>query len=405
MAAQAAAEAAAEAVQDAQLNRDEALTGADESEIIRDPEVIERDEEDLLAALRELDTGSDIEWGVHKISGPPDERGFIEKLASQQLNLQYFRDKYGPGEYKVLGRRGGYYVKGGYKQIKISTVGYVKPSDRPQTDPTADILKVLDAKSKARNDELKSWAMLLVPVLGPALIEFIKPKNNVSELLAGMAALQKLTPEQPKPPSLMTQINDLIGAMGKIKELGGANEPAPTGSTWVDVLRDGIKDFAPVFGAMANRVGGRMPPLIPGTTSPATPLPMPSSEAPSGPSNPAPSTPSGAPAPDSSPNSGSPDPMALFLGWLRQTLEQLVVKAAANKNPQLYAEVMYDNVPEGIDPKSLVDFLKTDTWWAQLANFYPPATPYQGWFTQMRDALLEIASDTNNGQDNEDEAE
>jgi hypothetical protein len=77
-----------------------------------------------------------------------------------------------------------------------------------------------------------------------------------------------------------------------------------------------------------------------------------------------------------------------ILPWLSATLQQLIVQAGKNRDPELYAEVTLDNVPDGIDAKQLIPFLERPDWWAQLQSFAPAVSPYPAWFADYREAVL-----------------
>lgn len=79
-----------------------------------------------------------------------------------------------------------------------------------------------------------------------------------------------------------------------------------------------------------------------------------------------------------------------LLPWLNATLQSLIHQAARNKDPELYAEVTLDNVPDGVNPKDLIPFLERADWWAQLQGFAPAVSPYPAWFADYRTALLSM---------------
>jgi hypothetical protein len=356
-------------------------------------------QEEVFRALRELGTSDDeIVWQVVKMSGPPNQRGFIEKLSTSQLDLQFFRDSYGPGDYRVMGYRGSQYVKGGHRTVKISDVGY-KPQPAAAAVPAggsaADIIAALDKRNEARASELKSWAAILVPVLGPAILKLFERKSEVGELVQGLAALKGLTPDPPKPEGLESQLDRIMGVMEKLKEAQGAQ--SSTGATWVDIVRDGISALKGPAEALAGRLIAPGLPALP-------PTPMIVGPAPFGPTSmPTPAPGSGAPlsSAPTSPPGGNGDssaaaqpppvqPVMSFLPWLRDNLQALIYQAGRNKDPGLYASVMLDNLPPGTDPALLKGFIERADWWAQLKTFAPGVTPYPAWFEEFREAVLEI---------------
>lgn len=79
-----------------------------------------------------------------------------------------------------------------------------------------------------------------------------------------------------------------------------------------------------------------------------------------------------------------------FLTWFRDNLAALIYQAGRNKDPGLYASVMLDNIPPGLDPALLKGFIERPDWWAQLTQFAPGVAPYPAWFEEFREAVLEI---------------
>jgi hypothetical protein len=343
------------------------------------------EEADLLRALRELEGAEEIQWTVHKLSGPLDERGFIEKLGSSQLDLQRFRDVYGPGEYRLTGFRNGLYVKGGHKVVKISAVAY-KRADAPAApargDSAAEIIAALDARQREKNTEWKSWAQVLVPVLGPPLIAAVfGKKDSVKDLVEGLAALQGLQPERKDPEPFEAQLDRMTGALTKLKELAGDDKSA--GSTWVDLVRDAIQAAGPAVSGLATQLAMRRAAAMRGPPMTAAALP----DAPP-PAIAAPLSANGSAAPPfGAPGNG--ESMQL-IPWLRSLVELLLVKAAQDKDPALYAEVTYDDIPDGVNPADLRAFIEKADWWTQLLAFDPRLQPYQGWMARYREELLTI---------------
>ena len=66
------------------------------------------------------------------------------------------------------------------------------------------------------------------------------------------------------------------------------------------------------------------------------------------------------------------------------------MQASRDKDPEFYAEVVADNLPDGTKPEEILQYLAREDWWPMFANFAPAVAPYQGWFQQFRDAFIEI---------------
>jgi hypothetical protein len=97
--------------------------------------------------------------------------------------------------------------------------------------------------------------------------------------------------------------------------------------------------------------------------------------------------------------------MLAMLAWLRATLQQLAFQAAKNGNPELYAEVVLDNVPPGVNVAEFKSHLLRDDWWSVLTQFCPEVAPYKGWMTQFRQYTLEMIEEQAKTQDSNESPE
>lgn len=79
-----------------------------------------------------------------------------------------------------------------------------------------------------------------------------------------------------------------------------------------------------------------------------------------------------------------------MLPWLRATLEQLLVQAAHDRDPDLYAQVTLDNLPNYVDATTLVRFLERPDWWALVQQVDARVAHYVGWFEAYREMLLAL---------------
>jgi hypothetical protein len=83
-------------------------------------------------------------------------------------------------------------------------------------------------------------------------------------------------------------------------------------------------------------------------------------------------------------------PLAM-LNWFRAVLEQtLLPKARTNSNPELYAEVLLDNLPDGVTVADLLPLLERNTWWPDLQGLAPEVSRHPIWFRDFRAALIQM---------------
>jgi hypothetical protein len=84
--------------------------------------------------------------------------------------------------------------------------------------------------------------------------------------------------------------------------------------------------------------------------------------------------------------------------WLKAQVGHLVVQAARGKSPELYAEVLLDNLPPFITPGEILERLKVDDALTQLAQIDERVTQYAEWFEEFRDAVLEFLEPEDSAQ-------
>jgi hypothetical protein len=76
------------------------------------------------------------------------------------------------------------------------------------------------------------------------------------------------------------------------------------------------------------------------------------------------------------------------LQWLRGTITQLLVQAAKNSRPRIYAEVVLDNLPDFITPQDLIDRLLNENWLQQLQQIDARVAQHAEWFGRFREYVL-----------------
>jgi hypothetical protein len=313
---------------------------------------------DELRAIAEMEGGSDIKWTVTRTSDFGNKRaGYVGTLTTGDVSMETIANEWGKGTYRVRGTRSnGQFVK--------QTTVIIAEEPKRQTsqtlmpaggNSTQDLLAILDAREAKSSETMLKWAAILAPLLAPALQNLFAGQKGttLSELTTALANIKAL--DGGGKVDQMTEFTKLLELVDRVK-----GDPAgATGSNWVDVIRDGIKELGPMAGAiLAARGGLPAPPKVTQVPTEGAALAAPE------------------------------DPMIQLLAWLKSQLEALTYQASMNKDPSLYAEVMLDNMPPSADPKFLRDYLAKDDWWTALANFHAPVQPYKSWFEEARVELL-----------------
>jgi hypothetical protein len=417
-----------------QLEAAAAVLSAAAGNQVLDDEDLEAAEisEDVLEGLRRLDQGGNrVTWYVY--SDTPgksgDSEGYVEKLKTEHLDEQRFKTRYGPGEFRVMGRTSdGHYVKGSHKVIKISDIGAEAPAAARSTDNDAvtlmrELRTADDARQRARDESLKTYATILaapLATLGAALIAR-RPAVDIAALVTALKPAQSA-------PTLADMTTALVNLKAVQGDGGGNNNidmvlkvlerlpDLPQGTQgeggWLGFLRDLIKEAAPhareLFAQRAAPQQGQLPPgatagpaFGPGVT-PGAVLPRP---APTNGASPPTPTASAASPPSSSDSGTNPneasDMWRIAEPWLRRRAEDLHEWAAANLEVPLCAEMLLASVPKlfraALSAAELHAFLQRPDWWGVLTAFHPPLHPYQAWIDDLRVEVSGLLVDEING--------
>lgn len=345
----------------------------------------EDDAQELFAGLDELRATQGVLFQVHRTE-PVDRAGYCREYPANIFSLERVTKDYGPGVYRVKVKANARYIPGG-GTFKIAEG--VPVEERVDAAPSSvqDMLAVLKADKDKRMDTAREWAVILAPLLVPVVSNlFGGNRGQVSELIQGLAALKELQPPPPAAPDMMTQLDTLSAALGKLKELRGDEAPS-TGSTWVDVARDAITSLSeaarPMLQGLAMRSGAIrvLPPAAPVRVLPQ-PAPHPQPAA-------APPAPvAAAPAADST-TEVQPVGLMALVPWLRQIAADMAYQASRDKDPELYAAVVTDNLPQGANARELLAFIERADWWEMLQQVQPAVVSFPGWFEKFRAAVID----------------
>lgn len=376
-------------------------------------EQLNRETADVIATMRELEGADEIKWRIYRTADPePSRNGYLATWTGSQISQDRIRDKFGGGKYKFIG----YYTNGRYAAHKVIVIA----DDAPRTEgskvnsqngPQFDLSGFLaqqdarDQRRRAEEEERRRYeeereekrsrdrltliaavatpaATVLAALLGnrgpdmASLITAMKPPDPL-QLLAGLKTLM------PEPQPVVPQpdaIDKAITIMEKIDALKGN----PNGETnWMDLLREVIKSAGPGAGqaiavlaqraaaARAERAGTVQPQVLSAPAQPA--LPSPENAAPLG---------AGADV--------NILKAARLIPWLKAQIEKFLPAARRRgSDPELYAALMLDELPEDQDADALTQFVERPDWFEWLKSIDPRVAESPQWFAQMRAHLLE----------------
>src|SRR5580693_71227 len=265
------------------------IVADDSGELTLDGEKSELPEDsDELRALAELDPGGDITFQIWKTM-PINEKGFVGQLTASELTVENIQQEFGKGRYRVRGiRSNGTYAKQTTIDIARDPKGSAPAVSAQAATPMQDYIAFIDAREARSSQNMREWATILAP-LGAALIPALIGNKGptLAELTTTLTNLKSLNGGNDSSLGKIEEVTKLIEA---VRGIGGDDK---TGSTWVDLIRDGVKELGPAIGAIvATR--------IPGVSAPPAALPKPATP----------------PAAAPTPTPEGKDPMSELLSWL-----------------------------------------------------------------------------------------
>jgi hypothetical protein len=344
-------------------------------------------EDDALAELRGLGGAGEYKYTVSRVSNEPGKKsGYCKTYAIGDLSLDSIREEFGGGKYRVR------VTDAQGKYVSIATVDIV---DLPKTASAP-------AAVAAPNADLQGIA---------ALLQSVKPatggESGMTQILVAMIASQGemmkaiAAGNKDKGPSPM-EIIAMIKSMQPEKSATDPVELLLRGlelgkgmvggeSSMMDIAREGLGIIGPLISQ------GKQPPVpvarLPhrGPPAPAAQLPHLGDAAPVAPlvTN-DPATPEGANV-----------KVLQQIDWIRKQLAALVHHAARDKSPELYAEVMLDNLPPFITSAEIMEHIGAPDAIAKLAQLDERVNQYLPWFEEFRVAISEFLSPDDDADDDD----
>lgn len=400
-----------------------ARVSVENSEI--DPDT--RAEAEELAQLNE-DEGGEIFRAIDELRGvqgttvvivkisPAEEAGFCDNVAVAEFSHEMMKNRYGAGSYKVRIRGPKGWIPGG-GNVRISPVG-IKP--KPGAASQGDFQTYLEytqrqeAERKARTDDWIKLALTTVaPIIaawmsrpaasGPdiaALVSALKPVPGPSLADLSQVMVNMKTMTEPKEQN-SSMIDTVFKAFEFAKEMGGGGEGAGTqgGSNWVDVIRDVIKAAPEAIKPMLEArmaamqagqpVGQKGAPIAQVNPQIST-APTVAGSTPAQNPNPVSNFVGNAP---STPNSEG-DMLSMFLPLAKANLSKVAGWAEKNRDPQVYADVLVDELPDNfgnyVPLDDVLKYLQHPEWFETVCTIEPRLKEYREWCDECRLAIIDI---------------
>jgi hypothetical protein len=388
-------------------------------------EEMDRTAIDALQALREIQSTEPVRWSIERLEGEGSP-GLLTKWPSSLLKWERVRDEFGSGTYRVEGRTlTGKYV--GRRTITIASDAPRKVKDSMTAASSFNLSEFMAAqesrdrqrrledqerrraeeereRSREERDEkrrqerntlilgaLPSVATVLAAAFGnradPLAIAAALRPPAPPDPIAAIAALKSLMPEASKGPTPIEQSLQLVELL--------LDKAGDSGKTQIlDVVKEGVKILGPTIGGAIEQtiVQARLSTQSSSQQfAPVQPV-APGQSADSAAEDRRNSHPSTAlPGPQSPPSfNGDPAMLDLLphLPWLREQLSRCANAAARQRDPQLYAAMFLEELPEGLTVERVAQLLNAPDWFAQLSRFDARIGAQGPWWAALRREVL-----------------
>jgi len=320
----------------------------------------EEDEDQQLDALEgmisEFQGAADAVVNVYR-QGEGKNMSFLFRTNPGEMSggeiMEKCRDRFGTGDYRVHIRKGPRLVANKPFSVEAEKDDEIEPAKNGGLDTMAFITMMQESNKQTMTmftEAMRAFASNQnnAPVFDPVAAQ--------ASLMSQLASLKQMS--EPKDQS-KDAVAMLIQGLTLAKELG----PKDGETNSSDILLEGIKQFAPALTNAAQQIQAR------GPGNPALPAPG---------------------DPQANADADREREMGLRQVMMRQQLGFLVQNAAADKNAELYAELLLDQLGE----KIVLDFIATPDAMDKLIAINPDVGNYRPWFEALRGSILELTADT-----------
>lgn len=346
-------------------------------------------------------SGQDTIANVYRASGKGRRLAFMFAFSPDEMTggelMEKIRDEYGHGDYRVHVRDDNALIAN--RPITIAEkVVKDEPTQKEvnQFGPTE-----LIAMMTKQNESMQTMFMGVMQSMAEAFRGNnanapapVDPVAQQAAIISGIAQMKEIADSGSKGPDAMAML---------LKGLELAKDFAPkTGETnMADIATKFIEAF-PILSQAGSRGGaaptGQPHPMVPrpvpghpiqpgpvprGAVPTDKPLPPKTGAPPQATPQPTVFRPTEQPAPEPAPATEDQE-AAAFMAQAQANLKWLCLQARANRNPELYAEVVLDQMGE----EAVLGFIGQENALNLLAQVEPEVGLYPGWFESLRNAIL-----------------
>lgn len=315
--------------------------------------------------------------------------GYVTSIPISDFTIEFLAAEFGGGEYRCIGiRDDGTRIKGFNFRIHASVKGRIgreglielqknggdmralaqaafsKPDDgrllaimKDSADKNEKFLMMMMQQQADRAAKSTELFVGLATVLAPVLMAAFAPKPQGDEHFKTLAAMASAKVNAPT-----TSLADTIAVLAQAKQLLSGDQPQEKEEEGMldKILKYGGPIAGQLLGSLAAR-GGTAPEIQVG------PPVMPGSQ-----------------LPQQAPPTAA---QAQVAGQLQMFMGMLVKAASKDADPTEYA-LMIENMASPQQLTELRQVLAMPTWFAVIFNGAPEVVPYQEWFGELRDLIL-----------------
>jgi len=298
---------------------------------------------------------------VYRIIPDKGEMAWLFDCVPSELPISNrLRDEYGGGNFELRvyeNSSGRMRLK---KKPRLVIEAPRKVEQATQTD-LATLLKAMQEQQREMFAQLsdvmqRSSGMVNVPT---------SPFAMMKEMATAMVSMKEMM----QPQQNGNGFEMLLKGVELAKELNNGGSE----SSFIDLLRDVVKPMAPFIGEAVQqqmqeaKKAPKLTPVLPNASAPPPGMP-------------------GAPQPGAANEQGNSDMQSQMIS---RYLNMLVNKAAAGAEPELYAELVLDNLPE----QTIREQLLVPGILDELAKVNPGVNVHRDWFERLQTALQTFLND------------
>lgn len=340
-------------------------------------------EADAFAELRGLGGDGEYKYTVSRVSSEPGRKpGYCRTYSLGDLSLDAIRDEFGGGKYRVrvTDQQGKYRGMSTFDIVDLpKPAGAANAAPAPTPQPGADLqglAAILSAVKPASGESgLTSVLAAMIASQGEMMKAIANRQPDKGPSITEILAIINASNKKDDGGSLDTLLKGI--ELGKSLAGGGGDDDGMIG-----VARQGLELITPLLSQNAQNPPARpaaparqLAPPIPNATerAPVVPIPNATEVAPVAPLA-----------------QGGNVKVLQQIEWIRKQVAVLVHHAARGKDPELYAEVLLDNLPPFITPGEIMEHIGAADAVAKLAKLDERVNHYAQWFEEFRAAVVDF---------------